>query len=111
MANQKPKTRKEAQWSEAQQRCRLSAEHIKRAREMGLNPLSLIKNIPSPKQQWKLPVGEWIDNMYEDRQEKARRKAFKRKSAVDPDAAKKNAGGTNPGGKLATLQDNDDDIP
>ena len=73
MANQKPKTRKEAQWSETQQRCRLSAEHIRRTKEIGLNPLSLIKNIPWSKQQWKLPAGEWIDNMHEERQEKARR--------------------------------------
>ena len=75
MMNQKPKTRKEAQWSEAQLRCRLSAEPIKRAKEMGLNPLSLIKNIPSPKKQWQLPVREWIDDMYEERQKKGARKA------------------------------------
>jgi len=29
------------------------------ARELGLNPRTLIKNIPSPTQQWKLPVKQW----------------------------------------------------
>ena len=35
------------------------------ARELGLNPRSLIKNIPSPDQQWKLPVKQWIHELYE----------------------------------------------
>ena len=35
------------------------------ARELGLKPRSLIKNIPSPQQQWKLPVQQWIHEMYE----------------------------------------------
>ena len=35
------------------------------ARELGLNPRSLIKNIPSPIQQWKLPVRQWIHELYE----------------------------------------------
>lgn len=35
------------------------------ARELGLNPRSLIKNIPSPIQQWKLPVKQWIHELYE----------------------------------------------
>jgi len=37
------------------------------ARELGLNPRSLIKNIPSPTQQWKLPVKQWIHELYEKR--------------------------------------------
>ena len=40
------------------------------AKELGLNPKSLIKNIPNPREQWKLPVREWIYDMYEDRQRK-----------------------------------------
>ncbi len=35
------------------------------ARELGLNPHSLIKNIPSPNQQWKLPVKHWVHELYE----------------------------------------------
>lgn len=35
------------------------------AKEVGLNPRSLIKNIPSPNQRWKLPVKQWIHKLYE----------------------------------------------
>jgi len=35
------------------------------ARELGLNPRSLIKNSPSPQQQWKLPVKQWIHEIYQ----------------------------------------------
>lgn len=44
------------------------------AKEMGLMPKSLIKNIPSPKQQWKAPVKVWIREMYAERQRKAENK-------------------------------------
>jgi len=44
------------------------------ARELGLNPRTLIKNIPSPTQQWKLPVKQWIQELYEKRTEKYLRK-------------------------------------
>lgn len=54
-------------WQDAKRRCRLSAEAVRMAREMGLNPLSLIKNIPSPTQRWKAPVEVWVREMYEDR--------------------------------------------
>jgi hypothetical protein len=37
------------------------------ARELGLNPRTLIKNIPSASQQWKLPVKQWIHELYEKR--------------------------------------------
>ena len=37
------------------------------AKELGLNPRSLIKNIPSPKQQWKAPVEEWVRDIYQRR--------------------------------------------
>lgn len=40
-----------------------------------MNPLSLIKNIPSPEQRWKLPVREWIDELYEAGMGKPVRKA------------------------------------
>lgn len=40
------------------------------AKEMGLNPRSLIKNIPNPNEQWKLLVKDWIHDMYQDRRQK-----------------------------------------
>jgi hypothetical protein len=58
-------------WKEAKTKCKLSEEAIRMAKEMGLNPLSLIKNIPSPQQRWKAPVEEWVRDMYEGRRLKA----------------------------------------
>ena len=40
-------------WAEAKKKCRLNEEDIRMAKEMGLNPKRLIKNIPSPREQWK----------------------------------------------------------
>ena len=34
------------------------------AKELDLNPRSLVKNIPSSKQRWKLPVKQWIHELY-----------------------------------------------
>lgn len=48
MAKKKKQTNKrDALWAEAKKRCRLSMEDVRMAKEMGLNPRSLIKNIPS----------------------------------------------------------------
>jgi hypothetical protein len=37
------------------------------ALELGFQPKSLIKNIPSPSQPWKLPVNEWVRSLYEQK--------------------------------------------
>ncbi len=65
---------KEELWNEAKKKCRLNNDDIRIAKEMGLNPKSLIKNIPNKNEQWKAPVKVWIREMYEERQEKVRRK-------------------------------------
>jgi hypothetical protein len=70
--------KKEEEWTRAKRLCRLNSETLKMARELGLNPRSLIKNIPSPKQQWKAPVHVWIQEMYVERQEKAAKKMQKK---------------------------------
>ena len=70
-------------WKEAKVRCRLNEEDIRKAKEMGLNPKSLIKNIPSKQQQWKLPVKEWLRDMWEDRQEKAAKKRLKKQAVLE----------------------------
>ena len=35
------------------------------AKELGFQPKSLMKNIPSPSQQWKEPVNQWVRTLYE----------------------------------------------
>ena len=69
-------------WKEAKLRCRLNEDDIRIAKEMGLNPKSLIKNIPSKQQQWKLPVKEWLRDMWDDRQEKADKKRLRKQVAL-----------------------------
>jgi len=59
--------KKDELWKEAYKKCRLSTKHIQMAKELSLNPRSLIKNIPNPKQKWKIPVREWIEQMYAKR--------------------------------------------
>jgi hypothetical protein len=59
--------RREDDWAEARRRCRLSADDVRRARELGLNPRKLIENIPSPSQRWKAPVAEWVRGLYRKR--------------------------------------------
>ena len=59
-------------WLEAKRRCKFNDEEIQMAKEMGLNPKSLIKSIPNKNEQWKLPVKIWIRDMYEDRFGKTR---------------------------------------
>lgn len=54
-------------WDEAKKRCRLNNEDIRKAKEMGLNPKSLIKNIPAKSQSWKAPVNIWLRDMYDER--------------------------------------------
>ena len=67
-------------WAEAKRRCHLSEDDIRIAKEMGLNPRSLIKNIPSRSQPWKAPVRVWIREMYEKRQAKGAQKKKARKT-------------------------------
>ncbi len=55
------------EWAKAKKSCRLNEEEIRMAKELGLKPRSLMKNIPSPKQQWKLPVKLWVRELYEKR--------------------------------------------
>lgn len=67
-------SKKDAEWGEAKKMCKLNAETLRMAKEMGLSPRSLIKNIPNKSEQWKAPVGVWIQDMYEERQAKANKK-------------------------------------
>ncbi len=81
--SKQPQNKKDGLWAEAKRRCRLNADDVRMAKEMGLNPRSLIKNIPSRTKQWKQPVKDWIREMYQKRQEKsARKKARKQQAAV-----------------------------
>ncbi len=64
----------DAMWAEAKKKCRLNAEDIALAKRLGLNPRSLIKNIPSKSEPWKAPVKVWLHEIDEKRQKKAAQK-------------------------------------
>ena len=63
-------------WAKAKKLCRLNMEDIRMAKELGIGPKSLMKNIPGPSQQWKLPVKLWIRELHEER--------FGRRNHTDP---------------------------
>ena len=71
--SQKPRVKKkkgfkqDPEWVKAKRLCRLNQDDIRKAKELGMKPKSLIKNIPSPNQQWKLSVKNWIAELYEKR--------------------------------------------
>lgn len=54
-------------WAEAKQLCRLNMDDIRKAKELGLSPQALIKNVPSASQAWKAPVKDWIQELYDQR--------------------------------------------
>jgi len=66
MAKRKKKTSgKNPDWATAKTLCRLSAVEIQMAKELGMTPKSLTKNIPSRSQQWKASVKDWVRGLYE----------------------------------------------
>ncbi len=71
----------EALWQEAKKKCRLNNEDIKIAKELGMNPKSLIKNIPNKSEQWKASVSVWIREIQAERQRKSLLKQKEKESA------------------------------
>ncbi|MPM64971.1 hypothetical protein SDC9_111863 [bioreactor metagenome] len=72
----------EQMWQDAQKKCRLNNEDIALAKRLGLNPRSLIKNIPNKSEPWKTPVSVWLHEIDEKRQKKAVQKQ-KRKAKAE----------------------------
>jgi len=72
----------EQMWQDAKQKCRLNNDDIALAKRLGLNPRSLIKNIPSKSEPWKAPVKDWLHEIDEKRQRKAEQKQ-RRKANTD----------------------------
>jgi len=71
MANKK----REEEWKEVKKRCKVGDETIRMAKELGINPRTMIKNIPSKAEKWKAPVDVWIREMYDKVKEKSAKKA------------------------------------
>ncbi len=56
--------RSDPAWGEAKKRCKLNDADIQMAKELGMTPKSLIKNILTSDQRWKAPVKEWVQDLY-----------------------------------------------
>ncbi|HKX63598.1 MAG TPA: hypothetical protein VJS65_17200, partial [Verrucomicrobiae bacterium] len=54
-------------WAQAKTVCRLNQQDIAMAKQLGLSPRALMKNRPSPSQQWKAPVKQWIRHLHAKR--------------------------------------------
>jgi hypothetical protein len=61
-------------WKKAKSKCRLNVEEIELAKRLGINPKSLMKNIPNKSQPWKAPVGVWLREIEAKRQKKSYQK-------------------------------------
>jgi hypothetical protein len=57
----------EAPWMNARKICRLTDRQVEMARALGMNPKKLPGLRPSPQQRWKLPVGEFIEELHRKR--------------------------------------------
>ena len=64
----------EQQWDEAKNKCRLNDEDIAIAKRLGINPKSLIKNIPNKSEPWKAPVKDWLHELDTKAQKKSEQK-------------------------------------
>jgi len=67
--------KREDEWKEVKKKCKVGDETIRMAKELGINPRTMIKNIPNKAEKWKAPVDVWIRDMYEKVKEKNAKKA------------------------------------
>jgi hypothetical protein len=65
-------------WAECKRKCRLNIEDITLAKRLGLNPKSLIKNIPNKSQPWKAPVKIWLRQIEAKRNKKVKQRAWRK---------------------------------
>ena len=70
-------------WQEAKKKCRLNNEDIELAKRLGLNPRSLIKNIPNKSEPWKTPVKIWLHEIDAKRQKKSELKQRRKAKALE----------------------------
>ena len=103
MAKKKKKTKpssKDAAWAEAERKCRLNAQTVQMAKDLGMNPRKLIKNIPSRTELWKAPVHEWVRELYYKSKVNSLRKRARKELA----AASAPRGGEADGAQAATYK-------
>jgi len=73
----------DAAWEEIRKMCRLDADTIRMAKELGMAPRSLTKNRPTPSQPWKAPLHIWIRELHDKRFGKRRGKELSARAVVE----------------------------
>ena len=63
----KSKNSSKSPWANAKTKYRLNARQIAMAKELGMNPKKLGKLVPNKSEQWKLPLGPFIEKCYRKR--------------------------------------------
>lgn len=58
------KAEKNKKWVEAKKKFRLSSTHIQMARELGMNPKKLGSSANYKQEPWKVPLPEFIEELY-----------------------------------------------
>ena len=74
----------EQMWQDAKKKCRLNNEDIELAKRLGLNPRSLMKNIPNKSEPWKAPVSVWLHEIDEKRRKKSEQKQKRKEKPQSP---------------------------
>ena len=54
-------------WPEAMRHCGLNRNDVEMARRLGFRPDALIRARTGPRHGWKLPVSEWVRELYRER--------------------------------------------
>lgn len=54
-------------WIDARKKYRLTHAQVQMARELGLNPKKLGNLMPGEQQKWKLPMAQYLEQLYVDR--------------------------------------------
>ena len=68
--NKTPSSKDEA-WTDAKKRYKLTDEHIRMAKELGLNPKKFGSYAPNKQELWKEPLPEFIEKIYAKRFKKS----------------------------------------
>ena len=68
-------------WQEAKRKCRLNVEDLALAKRLGINPKSLMKNVPNKSEPWKAPVKDWLHEIEAKRNKKSEQKQKRKEKA------------------------------
>ncbi|MCD4806982.1 MAG: hypothetical protein K8R13_05315 [Methanococcoides sp.] len=112
MAKKKKISVKDQIWIDARKRFRLSDVHIQMARELGLNPKKFGKLANHKQEPWKLPLPDFIEELYFKRFKKDRPEVVKSIERIVKERNRKREDRKIPKAESKSLnQPNMDEIP